>query len=189
MRHRWLLVAALAASACAGGDDPSSSPVTVTTARPVATTAVDPPGAGAPVVPVGFERMAVTVVNADGTTCELCMWRAHTPAERSRGLMGATDLGDADGMAFVYDAPSSNRFWMRATPLALDIAWFDADGRFVSAAAMSPCLSGPAAACTRYPAAGPYTLAIELPAGALERLGIGPGSVATIAPGTGCPAG
>ena len=61
--------------------------------------------------------------------------------------------------------------------MPLDIAWFDAAGGFVSSATMTPCLSVPDADCARYGAAAAYTAAIEVPAGRLAELGIGPGSV------------
>ena len=102
------------------------------------------------------------------------------------GLMGVTDLGGADGMVFVYDAARTNQFWMRDTPMPLDIAWFDDAGVFVSSATMTPCLTGPDADCARYGAAAPYTAAVELPAGGLAELGIGPGSVLALDAGAGC---
>ena len=56
--------------------------------------------------------------------------------------MGVTDMGGADGMVFLFDEPSTSAFWMRDTPMPLSIAFFDADGSFVSAADMEPCLDG-----------------------------------------------
>ena len=100
--------------------------------------------------------------------------------------MGVTDLGAADGMVFVYDAARTNQFWMRDTPMPLDIAWFDDAGGFVSSATMTPCLTGPDADCARYGAAAAYTAAIEVPAGGLAELGIGPGSVLALDAGAGC---
>lgn len=136
--------------------------------------------------PEGFELGAARVTLADGTACELCLWQAVTPEQRRRGLMGVTDLGPADGMVFVYDTPSSSPFWMRDTPMALGIAWFDGAGAFVSAAQMEPCVDGSDADCPRYPAAGPYTAALELPAGEVEALDIGAGSVLELGAGDGC---
>jgi uncharacterized membrane protein (UPF0127 family) len=100
--------------------------------------------------------------------------------------MGVTDLGGADGMVFVYEGPASGQFWMRGTPMPLSIAFFAADGSFVSATDMEPCLTGPAAACPRYSAAGPYVAAIEVPQGRLAELGIGAGSRLVLATGPGC---
>jgi len=91
-------------------------------------------------------------------------------------------------MAFVYDEPSTGQFWMRDTPLPLSIAFFAADGRFVSAADMDPCLTGPAANCARYSARAPYVTAIEVPQGGLADLGIRRGSRLELFIGTACDA-
>ena len=137
------------------------------------------------VVPVGFEQTAMTVTNADGTVCVLCVWLADE-GKRAQGLMGVTDLGGKDGMIFVYDEPVTNQFWMRNTPTSLDIAWFDVNGAFVSSATMEPCLTGPDEECTRYAAEAPFLMALEVFAGDLAQLGIGPGSVAVLDAGSGC---
>jgi uncharacterized membrane protein (UPF0127 family) len=137
------------------------------------------------VVPVGFEQIPMTVTNADGTVCELCVWLADE-GKRGQGLMGVTDLDGKDGMIFVYDEPVTSQFWMRNTPTPLDIAWFDADGGFVSSATMEPCLTGPDEECARYDAAAPFLMALEVFAGDMAELGIGPGSVAVLDAGPGC---
>ena len=90
--------------------------------------------------------------------------------------MGVTDLGGADGMVFLYDQPSTGPFWMFGTPMPLSIAFFAADGSFVSATDMAPCLDRQPADCLRYAPAGPFTAAIEVPAGGLDERGITFGS-------------
>lgn len=140
----------------------------------------------AAVTPTGFDRVAVTATLADGTICELCLWRAATAAQRGQGLTGVTDLGAADGMLFAFDGETAARFWMKDTPLALDIAWFATDGSFVSSTTMTPCLDQPSDQCARYGADAPYQVALELAAGRLEELGIGPGTVLRVGDGTAC---
>ena len=61
-------------------------------------------------------------------------------------------LGGYDGMLFVFDQDEQVGFWMRNTPMPLSIAYFDGDGRFVSASDMAPCADSPAAPPTRRPA-------------------------------------
>ncbi len=65
---------------------------------------------------------------------------------------------------------------MRDTPSPLSIAFFAADGTFVSSADMTPCVTGPADACARYRAAAPYTDAVEVFPGGLDDLLMIPGS-------------
>lgn len=186
-----MILVPLALLGCSGDGQstPTNPPATADPPATAVSVATSPSSTAVPgdvVVPVGFEQVALTVTNADGVVCTLCLWRAETAAQRRQGMMGVTDLGGADGMVFVYADPVVNQFWMSGTPMALDIAWFDTAGALVSTARMKPCLSGPLEACARYAAAGAYTLAVELPAGRLEELGIGAGSVATLGVEIGC---
>jgi len=129
------------------------------------------------VAPTGFATVPGRVTAADGSTCDVCLWLADTPAARAQGLMGVTDLSAQDGMVFRWDEPTSGAFWMRDTPSPLSIAFYAADGTFVSAADMTPCLQPtPDAECARYAAAGPYQYAVEVAGGGLAPLLMGPGS-------------
>jgi uncharacterized protein len=144
----------------------TSSSAPSTTAAP--TTAAAPTTTG--VVPVGFGTVAGRVTGADGSTCDVCLWAASTGADQMRGLMGVTDLDGADGMVFRYASPVTTQFWMRDTVMPLSIAFYAADGSFVSSTDMDPCLTGPADACARYAATGPYVNAVEVPQGGLDAL-------------------
>ena len=169
-----ILAALVVGAACSSDASTDATTPGAPTTIAAPTTSAAPTTTG--VQPVGFTTAAATVTAADGEVCDVCLWVAATGEQRSRGLMGVTDLGVADGMAFVYDAPSTNQFWMRDTPTPLSIAFFAADGSFVSATDMEPCLTGSDAECPRYVAAGPYTTAIEVPAGNLDELLMAPGS-------------
>ena len=178
--------------ACGGSSDdagtPTAAPSTPTVAGATTSVAVKTdapataqPSATAPpvtgVAPQGFDRVAARITAADGETCDVCLWLAADPATRAQGLMGVTDLSGADGMLFRWDEATTSAFWMRDTPTPLSIAFFAADGTFVSAVDMAPCLAPtPDGACARYPAAAPYVQAIEVAQGALPALLIGPGS-------------
>jgi len=89
---------------------------------------------------------------------------ADTSDLRQRGLMGVTDLGDLDGMLFEWDELVTGSFWMKDTLIPLDIVFFDADGKPVGSASMTPCLEAP---CARYGADGAYLWALETPVGVL----------------------
>ena len=53
---------------------------------------------------------------------------ANTPAKRAKGLMYREFLGTKSGMLFMYDKPGQLNFWMKNTPLSLDIIFFDKKG-------------------------------------------------------------
>ena len=53
---------------------------------------------------------------------------AGTDLEKSRGLMGVAKLPADTGMVFLYEADQVMRFWMKDTPIDLDIAFIQADG-------------------------------------------------------------
>jgi uncharacterized membrane protein (UPF0127 family) len=48
---------------------------------------------------------------------------ADTPDTRARGLMYRRDLGANAGMLFVFPNESDQQFWMKNTPLALDMVF------------------------------------------------------------------
>ena len=49
---------------------------------------------------------------------------AYDDWEKAKGLMGVDDLGDNEGMIFVYDEPQEEiSFWMKDTPIDLDIVF------------------------------------------------------------------
>jgi uncharacterized membrane protein (UPF0127 family) len=126
--------------------------------------------------PVGFDLEDVLLTGADGEEHDVAVWVADTAEERGRGLMGVTDLGEAVGMLFVFEADGLARFYMWQTPMPLDIAFFAADGTFVDSASMEPCLEPPSDACLRYAPAEPYRWALELPSGGLAEFDLAPGA-------------
>ena len=105
-------------------------------------------------------------------TAARCALLAETAAQQQRGLMDRRDIGGYDGMLFEFGSEINGTFWMKDTPLPLSIAFFDASGRFVSTTDMAPCIHQDP--CPTYSAARPYRWALEVPQGAIPRLGIGP---------------
>jgi uncharacterized protein len=97
---------------------------------------------------------------------------ADDPDERARGLMGVTELGREDGMAFVYDAPSTGTYWMKDTLIPLSIAFVGEDGTIVTVRDMEPCTTS---SCPTYSADAPFELAIEANVGWFDHHGVGPG--------------
>jgi uncharacterized membrane protein (UPF0127 family) len=58
--------------------------------------------------------------------------------EMEHGLMGRRALGADEGMLFVYERPQRMSFWMHDTPTALDIGFFDRDGKLKEVWPMQP---------------------------------------------------
>lgn len=112
-----------------------------------------------------------TIVLRDpsGTAVSLRVDVADEPPEWQVGLMHRSVV--QRGMLFVFPGEQPQSFWMKNTLVPLDIAYFRADGSWVSSARMEPCTADP---CATYPSAAPARYALELPAGGLGSA-IGPG--------------
>jgi uncharacterized membrane protein (UPF0127 family) len=122
----------------------------------------------------GFAEVGFTVDPPSGAASKHCALLADTQQTRNQGLMNRQDLAGYDGMVFTFEQTTEAQFHMLNTLIPLSIAFFDANGDFVSALDMLPCIQG--TECENYAATGPYKTAIEVTQGGLPNLGIGPGS-------------
>jgi uncharacterized membrane protein (UPF0127 family) len=104
-----------------------------------------------------------------------CALLASTPAQQQKGLMNRHDLAGYEGMIFQFEELTTVPFFMRDTLIPLSIAWFDPTGKFLNTTTMLPCPKT-SATCPTYSAISPYSVAIEVRAGGLPQLGIGPGA-------------
>ena len=131
---RLLLVLLVLAAACAGEPSPETDPSAV----------------------------HEVVVRTAGGDRSLSVRVADSEEERARGLMGVQELPVDDGMAFLFDGPSTGAFWMRNTLIPLSIAFVSEDGHILGITEMPPCRADP---CPSYSAPGPYAWAVEANAG------------------------
>ena len=53
---------------------------------------------------------------------------ADDVSERAEGLMFRESMADNAGMLFLYPSPQQVQFWMKNTPMSLDIVFVRADG-------------------------------------------------------------
>ncbi len=105
---------------------------------------------------------------------------AATPAARSRGLGGRSEVPPGTGMLFVFPRPGPEPFWMKGCLVPLDIAWLDGDGRVVHLEEnLPPCREDP---CPTWTPGRPASFVIEVGAGEARRLGLVPGAVVLLAP-------
>lgn len=157
----------------------SLAPPTSTSSTPAAPTSLAP--GTAPPAPVrrplaGFDEIAFRITGAEGRTFDGAALLADDDVSRRQGLMEQLDLRGYDAMVFRFESPNTGTFFMRNTRIPLSIAFFDLGGRFVSSAEMVPC-PDEVERCPSYGPEGPYLHAIEVAAGDLPRLAIGPGAI------------
>ena len=57
---------------------------------------------------------------------------ATTPAQHAYGLMFSPPLAARTGMLFIFAKDGSRSFWMKNTPISLDMLFFASDGRLVN---------------------------------------------------------
>ncbi len=164
----WVLAGAAVASLFAiGGSQPADPSFLVR--RPV-------PGFG--------EGTLKVLTVASGSTLsptDYCSLLAATPTQQAKGLMGRRDLGGFASMVFRYSDDVDFLFYNRDVPMALTVAWFDRDGRWLGSRDLEPCPD--VEGCPTIAAPSDYRFAVEVEKGGLSRLGLGPGSQIAFADG------
>lgn len=92
---------------------------------------------------------------------------AATDRQRSMGLMFREQMDPDQGMLFVFDGEGQRYFWMKNTPLPLDIIFIGSNGVIVSIAADTTPYS-----TDTVPSGKPARFVLELNAGTAAKLGI-----------------
>jgi uncharacterized membrane protein (UPF0127 family) len=113
---------------------------------------------------------AVVLHGTEGST-RVSVELALTRDEQAHGLMWRNELDANAGMLFVFKREEDRSFWMKNTPLPLDIIYIDADSKVVSVAANTVPYSQ-----TSLPSEGPAKYVLEVNAGYAKKHGIGPGT-------------
>jgi uncharacterized membrane protein (UPF0127 family) len=148
-------LAAMALSAC--------SPQPAAEATPAAVASTTHPVSGLAVIPL----TVATPAGKHAFRVEV----ARSEEEQARGLMFRTELGPDEGMIFPRDPADMASFWMKNTPLPLDIIFIGADHRIINIAARTTPYS-----LTPVNAAGMTAAVLEIPGGRAAELGIRPGA-------------
>jgi len=94
---------------------------------------------------------------------------ADDDLERQRGLMFRLEMADDHGMLFVFPAERRRAFWMKNTPLALDLVFVGGDGR------VRAVLPGEPYSTDTISPAAPARFVLELQAGTAKTAGIAVG--------------
>src|SRR5687768_16033080 len=105
-------------------------------------------------VPLGqYGRSTVSINNI-----EIPVYVADEAGERAEGLkfVKKGELGENEGMVFVFSSSEQLSFWMENTLIPLDIAYLDEDGQILNIRQMQPLDLSP------QPSSGPARYAVEM---------------------------
>jgi hypothetical protein len=128
------------------------------------------PSIDAPPEPIPFRPDGTLHVVQGGTTdtvVTVAIEIAATDSARTRGLMQRAALPERSGMLFVFEREQLRRFWMANTPLALDIAFADADSQIVRIAKYTTPFSSES-----IPSGEAARFVLEVPAGFADTYGL-----------------
>jgi uncharacterized membrane protein (UPF0127 family) len=101
---------------------------------------------------------------------------ADTKEEQAKGMMLRTHLAPDEAMLFVFPRDSNLAFWMKDTPVDLDLAYIRSDGTITQTERMK------AFNLESVYSREPVRFALEVPAGWLERHGVGVGTTVAVPP-------
>ena len=96
---------------------------------------------------------------------------AKTRDKRSYGLMFSPALRVNTGMLFIFDDSQPRAFWMKNTPISLDILFFDANGQLISMIENAKPHS-----LAHLKSTGPAQYVLEIGGGEAARIGFGTGT-------------
>lgn len=111
------------------------------------------------------------VVKTPGGDRRFTVEIADESIERSAGLMYRTDMPDDRGMLFVLEGEGNAGFWMKNTPLPLDLLFIGSDGR------VKAILHGEPQSEALISPHEPVRFVLELKAGTAARAGIKDGDL------------
>jgi uncharacterized membrane protein (UPF0127 family) len=90
---------------------------------------------------LGRDAQVEILVSSNSFPIRLDVEVADEKPEQDRGLMGRRLDGDGEGLLFVYRKATPRIFWMRDTPVSLDMLFFDSEFRLVALIANAEPLS------------------------------------------------
>lgn len=112
---------------------------------------------------------APLVVETAGGSREFTIEIADDGSERSAGLMFRTQMDDDHGMLFVFEQARPVSFWMKNTPMPLDLVFIGQDG------VIRAILPGESFSETPISPGEPVRFVLELKRGMAEKAGMAAG--------------
>ena len=112
-------------------------------------------------------ELRVHDAETDSTLIRLDIEIAKTDYEVQTGLMYRKDMGDRQGMLFVFEDEAPHSFYMKNTLIALDILFIDSDLKIVNIHRDAQPLNE-----AGIPSGGPVQYVLEVKAGMSDRWGL-----------------
>jgi hypothetical protein len=97
---------------------------------------------------------------------------ADTPRRVQEGYMFRREVGEGEGMIFVFPEADVHPFWMKNTLVPLDIIWLDDGFTVVHLESAVPCTADP---CPSYGPLRKARYVLEVRGGTAARRGLKPG--------------
>lgn len=123
---------------------------------------------GAMILPVD---LAALIIETSAGEQRFSIEIADDDYQRSAGLMFRTRMDDDHGMLFVFDKERRLTFWMKNTPMPLDLIFIGSDGRIVG------ILNGEPYSLAPIGPKAPAQFVLELKAGTADKAGIADGDL------------
>lgn len=120
--------------------------------------------------PIAFEKegeLSLLQQETDSTLVTLDIEIADSSYEIQTGMMYRKDMGDREGMLFIFEAEEPHSFYMKNTLVALDILFVDSDLNIVRIHKNAVPLDE-----TGIPSGGPVQFVLEVRAGMTDRWGV-----------------
>lgn len=106
---------------------------------------------------IEFKQITATI-NKKSIVVEL----ARTDSERQLGLMHRTQMGENNGMLFVFEDEAPRSFWMKNTLIPLAIAYLNSNKVIVDIQEMEAMPKSANSAIPTYPSRKPAMYALEM---------------------------
>lgn len=112
---------------------------------------------------------------------DYCTLVALTAAQHERGLTGRRDLAGYAALVRSYDQDVDVLVYNRGVPMAVSVAWFDREGRWIGSRDLDACPD--VEGCPTLAAPVDFRYIVQVDKGGLSRLGLGPGSQIAVTSG------
>ena len=124
------------------------------------------------------QEQAQATVEVVGTSFNVDI--AETVLKQSKGLSGREELGENEGMYFIFEEEGAHEFWMRDMNFAIDIIWIDSDMNIIDITenALPPEEGQSLSRLPMYAPKKPAKFVLEIPSGRAGDIGLQEGDTA-----------